>query len=276
MTYNLGITPIEGERWSCGAGYIIIPADVDRDQYILSCFNTGRVIIKIDIDGSIVTRVPIDINTINLIDFPEKPEDLGSCVFYVTEPIHKHPVVIAILTKNNELLDLREGQFKIKRVYGKNFVEITGSAKEEFIALNLQGGEKGILGISVNNKNKNAKVSLRVGGEIDSYTTGTTKLRSNESIILKTQNKEDESKNSSFTQTEGENNFQNTKFVINKGEEPMALGNVLQKFLDKFIDTVSQSTVTTSIGQMPLLNAQQIAALKQETSNILSKVGFLE
>jgi len=55
-----------------------------------------------------------------------------------------------------------------------------------------------------------------------------------------------------------------------EGEEPMVLGSKLETLLNNLIEEISSSTVSTSLGQMPLLNATSIAKLKKDVKGILS------
>ncbi len=46
--------------------------------------------------------------------------------------------------------------------------------------------------------------------------------------------------------------------------------------MKSFIAEVGRSTVTTDIGQMPLLNAEQINSYQDQVDELLSTVGFID
>ena len=46
--------------------------------------------------------------------------------------------------------------------------------------------------------------------------------------------------------------------------------------MEKLLDTIYRSTVTTQLGQMPLLNKEEFKSMKEELENLKSKVSFTE
>jgi hypothetical protein len=60
-------------------------------------------------------------------------------------------------------------------------------------------------------------------------------------------------------------------YEIGDASSTAVMAEALETFLHDLIDQVSQSTVTTSLGTQPLLNAAQIAALKSKTTNFFSE-----
>jgi hypothetical protein len=60
-------------------------------------------------------------------------------------------------------------------------------------------------------------------------------------------------------------------FGDEKVSEPLILGNSWKDFMDSFIEEIGKSTVSTGIGQMPLLNAANILKFKLQLEKLLSK-----
>jgi hypothetical protein len=46
--------------------------------------------------------------------------------------------------------------------------------------------------------------------------------------------------------------------------------------MKNFIQEVGNSTVTTSLGQMPLLNSEAIIKYKEQVDSLLSSIGFID
>lgn len=274
--YNLGQTPQGGFQYQGGIGYIAIPYDLDRDEYISYCFRQGRVSIKTE-DGGFINRCPISIDLLNWIVFPKKPEENGSVVTWNLESVHKHPMINGILLSTDEINDLKENEFKIGRKFEDNFVFISGSPQKQYHSVVVKGDKKPKYIVRILNDDNNAEKIEEIQGTTKTFTKKSFENSSNESIKHKVFKKNaNENIEMYHLITLNGHYFKGDEFVINDGKEAMALGDTLKEFLDEFIDTVASSTVATGIGTMPLLNASQISALKAKTENILSKIGKLD
>lgn len=274
----VGAQPIQGYNQSVGIGYIALPSDIPRAEYISLCYKNSSVCIKCE-DGSFYNRVPIDSVILNFIEFPFEVKDLGSPIVFINEPLKNQLIVIGVLNKVEDMQDNIEGQFKFKKKFGNSYVEIVGSAKGEYIGLTVDGQDKGEVYINVSNDTSTAKLNVEVLGDIFLKVSNNINLISHDKITLETLSNSDKDKEDSraaFEQTKDENHFEAEKFTINSGEEAMLRGDRVKQFLDDFIDEVSKIKVATSIGLQPIVNKAQILAFKQKTKDLLSEVAFLE
>ena len=272
LEYNIGVIPFQDDKWSCGIAYICIPKDIDRDIFIADCFLKGTVMIKSQ-DGGVYKNCPINKSTFNDIIWPDKYTENGTAVVYITEPIHKQPIVVASLIFNNEIVDQTEQQFKLKRHFKNSVVEISGSAQDEYLTILVEGDKKSDFLIKLSNKNNDAILNIDIDGYYNLLAVNDINIASQSQIINKVGYGD---KSTKITQDATEINNRANKFSINDGSQAMILGNIFKNLFDDFIDTVAQSTVTTRIGQMPLLNATQIAAFKAKTAQILSDISFTD
>ena len=271
----MSVTPIDGYKWAAGIAYVAIPKDLSREEYIASCYKQGLISIRTE-DGGFYNRVPVDKQTFNFIEFPETSDENGSVVVYITEPIHQQPMVVGIVSANNQLTDLKEHQFKFKRIFKDNFVEIVGSAKGGYVGINVDAENDAEVFININNQNKDAKLNINVSGSVEIHSSKDMVLSRYGEYMNETTDEEDESINSYHKQTVTTNEFQNEKFIINDGEEPITLGNSLKDILDDLFDLLSKATTVTMLGAQPLSTAVQIGKLKARTDAILSKVSFTD
>jgi len=274
---SVGKTGQSGEQWSVGIAYIALPSDVEREIYIRECYQNSRVSIWSE-DAGFLNRVPIDSDTINFIEFPEVLEKFGTAVVFVTEPIHKQPIIIGRLPKTDELGELKENQFKIKRKLGNKIVEISGSPEKGVLNLIVNAeSEGGSINISLVNVNDNGELSLSVAGDVKIDATGNIEFLQKKRFYVNTvgEDGKDDSE-ASYEQTSEEHRFGGKKIIVNEGEDPMVLGNALNKILGQFIDKVAAITVTTVLGVSPILNAPDVLLLKKDLKNILSSEGFLK
>lgn len=281
---------------SAGIGYLTVPDDLDRDLFVKQCFKQGKVAIVLE-SGGVKTDVTVASHVFNYLDFPPDNKSLGSLVFWVNKPKDNKPVIIATINKNNEFINLSEHNFKLGKSFKNgNYVEISGDAKSGALMINAQGTDSGgNLNITVTNKNDNASLDILVRGKTSIKTIGSAFMSVTDTLECVIEDLTKDKKRTSIKYKKGEGltyedefenvikankqNVQiNAKKIVNlgKGKEPISMGDQTQKMFDEFITLVSQATVTTSLGVMPLLNASQIAQLRTKTKKILSKYSFTD
>jgi len=265
---------VPGYNYSVGVGYIAIPVDIDRDKYIGLCYKTNTVSILCD-DGSFFNRIPIPSSILGFIDFPKNVRDFGTAVLYVNEPIKNQLFIVSLVESPIEIGDMTENQFKWKRKWGNNLVEISGSGKEKYVSITVDGeeGESNFI-VSVKNKSKTGKVLIETDGEIKLSTNQKLSLETFKEFIVSTLSKNEIL--ALYKQSEEEHYFEGKKFRINKGDEAMLKGNKTKDFLEELLTTISKITVTTSLGVMPIMNLQDFILLKEKLKLLLSEKSFLE
>lgn len=274
LFYNIGQSTFDDNKWSSGIAYVSIPRDVDRDKFITECILSGRISIKTE-DGGVYHKCPVSKNIFNDLEWPKKWQDNGTPVFYVTEPKHQQPIILGTFNFNDEVIDIREHGFKISKENRNELVQIAGNT-DNFgeLLIFVQGTEESRFMIKISNESNKGLVDIDIDGGFELRTISDIKNISQQRIINQVGESENES--SVTSQTSSEYNIRVSKFSVNDGSEPMMLGNMWKDLMDAFIEEVSKSTVTTAIGQMPLLNSVQIANFKQRTEEILSEYSFTD
>lgn len=267
--------PGPGDEYTSQVAYIALPSDIDRDEYVRSCYKQLRVSVKTE-DGAFINRVPISALWLNFVRFPEDSQTNGTPVLIENIPQYNHKIIVTLLPEIEEVSDLREHEFKFKRKLKNSVVEIQGSPKSGCLSLTVDSDETSEISINVYNKNKDGILKINVNGDIQINADEFVTVSAAKGISLISYNEDDESKYGAFSQSNEESHFDTQKFKINEGEQAIALGNELKTIMDSLFTKLGQSTVTTALGQMPLLNAIQLADLKKETDKILSKVSFTD
>lgn len=255
---------------SIGTGYIALPNDIDRDEYISLCYKTSSVSIRLD-DGAYYNRAPISSPILDFLRFPDTVKELGSPVVLINNVQNDGVIVIGILPEPHSITDRRENDFKIQRSLDDCTVEITGNPESKHIGISLQSSSKGgQVYINVTNPNKDSKLKIHVTGDIDIYST-TQKITSETQIEVITGD-------NSFKQTTEEQNFTSSKFTLNKGSEAMVLGNTLSSLLSDILSTMAALIITTPSGPGAVDpgSITKIETLKTQLNNILSSKGFLD
>lgn len=258
-----------------GKGYIGVPSDIEREDYIKDCYANNWVSMWTE-KGGFHNRVPISPEVLNFITFPEDEKGIGSPVMYLLEQEHNKPTIVARYISANELGDNRENQFKFSRKLGDKSVEIIGSSEDGHLTIAVDSDDdEGQFFIRLLSKNENCNLKIEVQGNVSSIVQGNVELTQYGIYTNKTFD-EDESNSAEHIQTATENKFNQKKFYLNDGDEPMMLGNKTNDFLDKFITEISNITTTTMLGQMPILNKAQVLLLKKQLKPLLSQKAFID
>lgn len=272
LTNNIGFTPIEDYRASSGIGYIYIPKDINRDTYINNCYDSSKVSIILE-DSGIINNVYIDKHCLQNIEFPEDSYKLGTAVLYISEPIRKNCFIIGVFDK--DITFLKEHYFNISKIYDDDLIDITGDAEEGYLTITVKKKSTSNFYLNVLSEINDANFKINVNGNFDIETSNYV-LKSDQEIILKTDDPNDLERNSSLSINNESISLDTQKFVINNGKERMVLGDIFKNFIDTFIDELSKITVSTPMGQMPILNKIQVMNFKEKTESFLSSISFLE
>lgn len=256
-----------------GIGYIMVPSNLERDDYVRNCYDRERVCVYIEQSGSMVKDCYISQQALRDIAFPADTKKLGSPVIFVSEKFTNKPIVVSTVSKEDETELLSEYRFKLEKAYKNNKVKIEADAekgilnifvddKEEFGVINLsvKGKEGGVLNIDTSNK-----VHINADKEINAQSSGEIKIKTIDSLSgdVKCEIRAD-----------GQDVYIKPENELRIGEfnEPSVLGDTLADLLDGLITEISNSLVSTALGPQPLLNKAQIAAYKQQLESIKSKV----
>ncbi|SHL14906.1 hypothetical protein SAMN05444266_102215 [Chitinophaga jiangningensis] len=276
--YTLGRTPLLDLKYTVGIAYVAIPADVDRETYIRDCYRNYTISVWGD-DGSFMNRLPVSPEVMNHLEFPAAIDQLGSPVVYVTEESQSLPIIIARFPVADQMGDAHEWAIKWSRSFEDAHVVIEGSPKNKNLSMSVDGGTVGGAMLWQVTGQQPGQLAMAVNGDISCNASEGVSFKQQgmfrSTTVDRTAEEGDDSKTVVFEQYPGQNSFKGEKFIINNGEEPLVLGNKLKSFLSDLIDEISKTTVTTAIGQQPLLNATQIAAFKNKTDEFLSNVGYI-
>ncbi len=299
-----------GVRESAGIGYIIIPQDKDIANYVKYCFTSGSVSIALE-NGGIINNVTITKSALKDIDFPEEKTKLGSMVVWLNRPKTNTPIIVGVITKNNEIVLYDKDTISLKGKSKTGSAEVVVDKKNNNVIINANSliDEGGNIYIVSNNKAKSSKISISISDLLELICKNAS-LQVKEKFEIVIKNAE---LNKLFTKLGYENGvgfsyvdeFQNIiemnednihfdpnkLFNIGDGNEPITLANTLDDLLGQFIDIVnsfsqevSKLTVTTAMGPSgaPINLAEftkvasDLLALKEQFVNFKSKKSFTD
>lgn len=267
---------LPGENYQAGIAYIALPTDIERQDYVNLCMRTFTVCLRAE-DGAFFTRIPIGADDINLIEFPETPEKLGSAVVYITEPIKNQLIIVKVLN-GEDIQDLQEGQFKTKKRWGNDYVEISGSAKNRYVGITVNTEDKGEFYVTVTNKNRTARLRLEVAGDASITAYNDVNLTGYNKIVVTTPSSDSEDETSTLELKPGQVTQTAKKTVINNGDQAQVKGDELKSIMEEFLDAVVGMKVTTTQGDAPVSAADigKFQQIRAKFKNYLSTKSFLE
>jgi hypothetical protein len=281
--YNtVGETGPSDSMHTAGIAYVIIPSDVERDTYVTECLRTSTVSIFSETNG-VSNRVPVDQSTIQFIKFPLPPEQFGSAVSFKIDAVKNRPIVDGLYLKANETGNIIENQFKVGRELSGDIVEFSGSPKDKYMLVNVNAHTAGTIDMIVQSGDEGGALNIKIDGNTNIKSLASTNLKQYLSFNSTTVNRNDETEFSSLEQDSQTHTFYDKnhniitdKLSINNGEEPWILGKQWSQFMKDFIKEVGNSTVTTALGQMPLLNADKIIEYSNKVDELLSSIAFID
>ncbi len=319
MTLNrkaLSEQGIETNRQTVSIAYIVIPTDIDRQDYIDSCMRKKTVSILTE-GGEYINEVSVGKLAMQLIEFPKvdgnNSRNLGSPVCILNIAQKNKPIIVEVFDATDEFAMTIDNSLTLsKKTSDTNFnVSLLGNEGSGAISFYSNDKENGF-DVNINNKKGKAYFKMFVNGFLNLITKKRILLKSGEGIYIEIKDEvtdattENKNKYTRLSVDNGNLIFQTGKvdpttkeFVatdssivsvtdetidikhlkrvnIGSGKEAMILGETMRDFTNEIIGAISSITTTTMLGVQPIINKAQFEALKQQTDKILSKYGFLD
>ena len=287
---NRGARTCLGES---GIGYVVIPDNDTRDEYINNCYYSCTVTIDGGYGYSYIENVPIPLELLQQIKFPLKEDEVGSRVFWVRENTFNRPVIVGILNNLYEPNGMVAGQNRYVQEIDGNVVEIFMDANTAEMNIKVTGSKNNPSKINViSNTNEDSEINVTSSGKVkisaknlivEAFKDAVFTLKKNDSKeLLKIESNDTQLKitdqfDNEVTLKNGEIDVVSDKINHNGGNEPMVLGNTLKESLSNLIDAILSMTMVTPTGASSTpMNAAQFIQIKSQLNNILSQKSNLE
>lgn len=287
---NRGARTCLGES---GIGYVVIPDNDTRDEYINNCYYSCTVTIDGGYGYSYIENVPIPLELLQQIKFPLKEDEVGSRVFWVRENTFNRPVIVGILNNLYEPNGMMAGQNRYVQEINGNVVEIFMDANTAEMNIKVTGSKNNPSKINViSNTNEDSEINITSSGKVkisaknlivEAFKDAVFTLKKNDSKeLLKIESNDTQLKitdqfDNEVTLKNGEIDVVSDKINHNGGNEPMVLGNTLKESLSNLIDAILSMTMVTPTGASSTpMNAAQFIQIKSQLNNILSQKSNLE
>lgn len=291
----LGIRNLDTGIGSAGVGFVVIPSDVDREQYINDCYRTNTLTINGGKGYGYFSGVHADINVMQNIHFPTDEENRGTPVVWIKDAVSQLPVIVGVLRKQNEYYSLSENQYKLKRGTEKTDVEIFIDGNESELNITILGDKDypANMNVKLSSENSDSVFNLNCDNEININGSKSVNVITNKKVSLlvndRGENKmklsyelenglnyKDEFENE-IVAKDGEIDIISKKINHNEGKEPMVLGNTLADILDEMLKAIQAITVVSPVGATSTpVNAASFAAIQGKLNTIKSKISNLD
>ena len=219
-------------RKSINTGYIIIPEDVDRGEFIEQCLRTERFSIFVEGGGGVMHNCYVTKSALRDLIFPLEGQTLGSAVVFFSEPFGGKAVITGVVSKNDETELNQEDIVVFKKTHDGNYalLSIDGKGQITIDVIGVSNSAK--LSINVRSDDYSAAIDIHAKGKISLYSEGNTSITAIDGDIELVTNK-----NVKITSNR-DVNIKARKVLINNASEPMVKGDTLQENLDKTNEVV--------------------------------------
>lgn len=277
-----------------GVGYIVIPDDITREQYISNCYRTHTVTINGGYGYGYICQVRIFPDVLQKITFPLTSEERGSQVFWVRENFSNRPVVVGILSEDGLTNLLTENQDRIVQEIDGKIVEIFQDANSATLNINVVGANDtpANINIKVASGSEDSVVNVISDGRlnVDANQVQLT-ARKDVSLYLKDVMDEelfslignadevtfkDKNGNTVTINADDVNVVPAKQFNLSDGKEPMVLGNTLVNLLKEILQAIQQISVSTPHGVSGTpINSGTFSGISSRLETMLSKISNL-
>ena len=270
-----------------GYGYVVLPRNVDRRDYVQTVYNKEKLSILPDQGSSFIHDCYISRSALRDIVFPQTNEELGSAVVYVCNQFNNKPFVIGVISKETESQLLREYGFMFTKTFNNNKVTLEANA------------EVGNVVISVNNMEDAASVLLncigRTGTNFTINCNGTffasidnsINVTTRQNITLRSENAEQTEESTIVINNNNVTVTPNERFNVGTGAEPLAKGtelvnqlNATNSYLSTLVNAISTalSTIDGTAGSVSAapFNSTMSAVSPGNYSDVNSEISYTD
>lgn len=122
-----------------GVGFIVVPDDDKREDYINDCYRTMSVTINGGFGYGYISNVKILASALQQIKFPLKSTERGTAVFWVRENFTNRPIIVGVIPEGNYTNLLTEGQGRMAQEVGERVVEVFEDATNGVLNISVVG-----------------------------------------------------------------------------------------------------------------------------------------
>ena len=285
-----------------GIGFIVVPDDNERTDYISNCYRTMTVTMNGGYGYGYIGNVKILAEVLQQIKFPISSSERGTAVFWVRESFTGRPIIVGVIPESNYTNLLTEGQGRYTQQVGERDVERFEDAMNGRMNINVVGDSQHPSNIRIKASSGTTDSLIEIvsdgmirasGNQIEST------ARQDFKISLKSQQDEDlvtvyaDRDKTEYRDQFGTEMTMNSDGVtmnadkvnintsdslsLDSGKEPMVLGDTLKGILEDILKAIQHLTVMTPVGASSVpINVAEFIAIQGRLQTILSNKSNLE
>ena len=172
-------------------GHVIVPLGVDRDKFVINCFNRERVSVILENGQGVMLDCYVDKSTIRDLIFPASSNNLGSYVC-VLQQKGKKGVIIGTVSYENESQRLKENDIRLEKFdKSGNISGIRGNATDGNLAINcINKINSAIININVIGKDDSGTLNINTNNQVNITSTNSVNVSSFGEVSIKSLNKD--------------------------------------------------------------------------------------
>lgn len=245
---HIGKVGINQYRDSISVWRVIIPLDIDRSEYIKTCYLTGMI--QLSNSNGEQVRAKVGKLALQLINFPLDSNTFGSEVVCLTAPYSGYLYVSDVYTVSNEFYDQKENQYRFIKSTDDGFAEVRIDGEGRILlTVDSELSDSGEVKINVTNKDRSGKLTINVNGDVNLVNDGNVLFKTSKQLLI-----------------------DSPKILLNESDEPVVLGNRLKDLISKLLDYLSSE----SAGPYIIRGQANYKALKEDLEKILSEISFVK
>ncbi len=252
---------VSEQNGAVGVGYMIIPSDVDRNEYI-SYVLTSKYCMMLDGSNQVHKDVKVASHVLNNLKFPEDTDSTGSAVVFVSNDSGEI-YIVGHLSKPDEFDGFLENgvQFLNRSDEFSSVISMDVNSGVGVVSMTSSDSSGGSMTIKSTSPNNTSKVTVKDTGEIFIVADESLDININGNSIK-------------LSAKEGIFTIESDKVVMN-GNEAMVKGDTLKSLLTDLVSAIQNITVTAAGSpSSPPLNAATFVEIGSKLTNILSDKNF--
>jgi hypothetical protein len=193
----IGIDNLYTGVGSAGVGFVVVPDETTRDQYIADCYRTMTLAINGGIGYGFFQAVPTSPDVMQNINFPREG-NRGTPVVWVKDAVSNLPVVVGYLKADGDFILTQEYQYRMRRSNEGRVIEVFADGDQAQFQINILGDEANpsLFNIKINSSNESSEFNLSCDNKITVVAQNEVDLITNGkfSVAINTQDGEERGK----------------------------------------------------------------------------------
>jgi hypothetical protein len=270
-----------------GYGYIVLPYNVSRRDFIDTAYRKEKVSIIPDQGSSYINDCYITRSALREISWPKDENGLGSAIVYVTNYFNNKPFILGVISKEDQTTLSEEYGITYSIRYNENKTTIAQNAERGEILLNVNHFTEAASIILNSIGQAGTKIALLTNGKIEAKADENIEIRSIDQINITSTNNTETNTSQIIVDSNNINIRPNNKLNINEGSQPVVLGdelstqlNITNNYLATLVSAVETALTiidaTAGSVSAPGFKSTMSAVNPGDYDNINSEIAFTD